>query len=105
VVSLKETEGTPLSASAAQFVDGAVDLVMAPRLETLAAPSIGVAGSWPKTILGPMVSSGTSPTVAILLWAIEREVELGVAVEAELPILILLVHPGCLLLWLLRPFL
>ncbi len=76
MVGLEETEGAPLTTSAAQLIDGAVDLIMAPRFETLAAPLICLAGAWPETVLGPVVSSSALPTVAILLWTVKGEVEL-----------------------------
>jgi len=75
-VHLKETKGAPLATSAAQLVDGAIDLVVAARFETLAAPPVHLASARPKTILGPVVSTSALPTVAILLWAVKGEVKL-----------------------------
>ncbi len=78
---------------------------MAPRLETLAAPAIRPTSAWPEAVLGPVVHTSASPTVAILLWAVKGEVKLRLTSEAELPILILLGPPGRLPLRLLRPLL
>ena len=44
------------------------------RFETLAAPPSCVTGSWPEAILWPVVGSIASPTIVILLWAVEGEV-------------------------------
>jgi len=71
---------------------------VAPRLETLATPPVCLTSAWPETVFGPVVSTSASPTVAILLWTVEGEVELRLTSEAELPILVLLGPPGCLVL-------
>ncbi len=75
-MGLEETVGTPLATSAAQLVNRAVDFVVAPRFKALAAPPIRLASTRPEAVFGPVVSAGTSPTVAILLWAVKRKVEL-----------------------------
>ena len=98
MVSLEESEGAPLATSPAQLIDGAVDFVMATRLEAFAAPPVCGTGTWPETILRPVVGSIASPAVTVLLWAVEGEVELQLTSEAELPILILLGSSGHLVL-------
>ncbi len=50
-----------------------------------------------------MVSTSALPTVAILLGADKGEVKLRVTSKAELPILVLLGPPRCLILRLLLP--
>ncbi len=103
MVGLEETEGAPLTASVAQLIDGTVDFVVAPQFETLATPPIRLTGAQPEAVFGPVVSTSASPTVAILLWTVEREVELRLALEAEFPILVLLGPPGWFVLRLLLP--
>ncbi len=105
MVGLEETKGAPLTASAAQLIDGAVDFVVAPQFETLATPPIRLAGAQPETVFGPVVSTSASPTVAILLWTVKREVELQLAAKAEFPILVLLGPPEWFVLRLLLPLL
>ena len=90
VVCLKESKGTPLAASPTQFVDGAVDFVVASRFEALAAPSIRLASTWPKAVFRPMVGGCASPAVAILLWAIKREMIVRIAPKANLSPFVLL---------------
>src|SRR6266702_4676782 len=90
VVCLEESKGTPLAAGPAYLINGAVDFVMAAGFEALATPPVGLAGSWPKAVFGPMISGCASPTVTILLWAVKGEVVVGIAPEANLPSFILL---------------
>ncbi len=103
VVGLEETKGAPLTTSAAQFIDGAVDFVVASRFQAFATPPPRLTSAWPETVFGPVVSTSASPTVAILLQAVEGEVELQVTSKAELPILVLLGPPGLVRLLLLAP--
>ena len=102
MVGLEETIGTPLTTSATQLVDGAVNFIVAPRFEALTAPPIRLASSWPETVLGPVVGTSASPTVAILLRTVKGKVKLRLASKTEFPVLILL---GPLLLGLLCPLL
>ena len=89
-MGLKETKGTPFTASPTQLVNGAVNLVMAARFEALAAPPCHLASAWPETVLGPVVHGIASPTVAILLWAVKGEMEIRVAPKTDLPSFVLL---------------
>ena len=75
MVCLEETKGAPLTTSPTHLIDGTVDLVVAAHLETLAAPPVRLASTWPKAVFGPMVGGSASPAVAILLWAVKGEVE------------------------------
>ena len=93
MVGLEETKGAPLATSSAQLIDGTVDFIVAARFEAFATPSACLASTWPKAILGPVVSSVASPTIAILLWAVERKVEFGGAAKAKLPSFVLLGPP------------
>ncbi len=90
MVRLEESKGAPLATSPTQFVDGAVDLVVAASLETLATPSIGLASTWPKAVFRPMVGGCASPAVAILLWTVKREMITRIAPQANLSSLVLL---------------
>ncbi len=90
MVSLEESEGAPLSTSPAEFVDRAVDLVVAASLETLATPPVRLAGPRPETVFWPMIGGRASPTIAILLWAVKGEMVVGIAPKANLPSLVLL---------------
>src|SRR6266581_7317250 len=90
MVRLEESKGTPLATGSAQLVDGAVDFVVAAGSEALATPPVGLAGSWPKAVFRPMISSCASPTVAILLWAVKGEMVVRIAPKANLPSLVLL---------------
>jgi len=98
VVSLEESEGAPLATSPAQLIDGAVDFVMATRLEAFAAPPVCGTGTWPETILRPVVGSIASPAVTVLLWAVEGEVVVRVTLKADLSTFVLLRHPRLLFL-------
>src|SRR6266702_5495821 len=90
MVRLEESKGAPLTTSPTHLVDGAVDFVMAAGFEALATPPVGLAGSWPKAVFGPMISGCASPTVAILLWAVKGEMVVRIAPKANLPSFILL---------------
>ena len=90
MVRLKESKGASLATSPTHFVNGAVDLVVAASLETLATPPVGFTSAWPKAVFGPMVSGCASPTVAILLWAVKGEVVIRIAPKANLSSLVLL---------------
>src|SRR6266702_1901948 len=103
VVGLEETKGAPLTTSVAQFIDGAVDFIVASNFQAFATPPLHRTSAWPETVFGPVVSTSASPTVAILLWAVEGEVKLQLTSEAELPILVLLGPPGLVRLLLLPP--
>src|SRR6266702_320668 len=92
-MGLEETKRTPLATSLAQLIDGAVDFIATARLKAFDAPSICLTSTWPKTILGPVVSGVASPAVAILLWTVEGKVELGGAAKTKLPSLVLLGPP------------
>src|SRR6266581_7326023 len=89
-VSLEETEGAPLPTSPAELIDRAVNLVVAAGLETLATPSVRLAGPRPEAVFRPMVGGSASPTIAILLWAVKGEMVVGIAPKANLPSLVLL---------------
>src|SRR6266702_5022196 len=90
VVHLEESKGAPLATSPTQFIDGAVDLVVAANLETLATPSVGLASTRPETVFRPMVGGRALPTIAILLWAVKGGMVVGIAPKANLPSLVLL---------------
>ncbi len=90
VVRLEETKGASLATSSTQFIDGAVDFVVAASLETLATPPVGLASTWPKTVFRPVVGGCASPTIAILLWAVKGEVIIGIAPKANLSSFVLL---------------
>ncbi len=97
VVHLEESKGAPLATSSTQFVDGAVDLVVAASLETLATPPVGLASTWPKAVFRPVIGGCASPAITILLWAIKGEVIVRIAPKANLSSFILL---RLLLFWL-----
>ncbi len=110
VVRLEESKGAPLATSLTQFIDGAVDLIVAASLETLATPPVGLASTWPKAVFRPMVGGCASPTVTILLWTIKREMIVRIAPKANLspfvllrPLLLGLCHFLLLRRLLLRP--
>ena len=63
---------------------------MAASLETLATPPVGLASTWPKAVFRPMVGGCASPAVAILLWAIKREMIIRIAPKANLSPFVLL---------------
>ncbi len=63
---------------------GVVDFVVASQFEALVTLLIRFASAWPEAIFGPMVGGSASPAVAILLWAIKREMIVGIAPEANL---------------------
>src|SRR6266702_1318383 len=90
MVSLEESEGAPLPTSPAELIDRAVDLVVAASLETLATPPVRLAGPQPEAVFQPMVGGSTSPTIAILLWAVKGEMVVRIAPKANLPSLVLL---------------
>ena len=90
MVRLEESKGASLATSSTHFVNGTVDLVMAASLETLATPPVGLASTWPKAVFRPMVGGCASPAVAILLWAIKREMIIRIAPKANLSPFVLL---------------
>ena len=90
VVRLEETKGAPLATSPTQFIDGAVDFIVAASLETLATPPVGLASARPKAVFRPVVGGGASPTITILLWTVKGEMVVRIAPQANLPSFVLL---------------